>query len=251
MWRDFPLTGIGLGKFQTLMTSYAAAAGDDLDLWIDNANSFYLWVLVEFGLLGLCILAQGAKQLAFVPKGHWLSTLGVVVLLFVLQFGPHLYFIEVSLLAAFLFSSVWQSKSQFESFSSSSRLLILCSIIWASCVQFGWYGWEQEAGHYQRWAGPFAQAIFHCDSDHQANLVVRSLQSSSLHLNYQGQIKIINLTAGRWTPLALDCATNNLSVAFFGTRSFVPALEGASEDWRLLSFQLRINPEKAFLYLSP
>ncbi|MCX7847073.1 MAG: O-antigen ligase family protein [bacterium] len=116
MWREFPISGIGLGAYVIELPNYCAAASERL-FRTDNACNYYLHYAAEMGTLGLLVLGcfYGTLLLGFVRKlGAWCAlssphkhqrivlALGLVTFLVVLIFGVHTMAEEVNIAFAIL-----------------------------------------------------------------------------------------------------------------------------------------------------
>jgi len=120
MYREFPLTGIGLGAYVLELPNYCAAANERL-FRTDNACNYYLHYAAEMGTPALLALAllYGTLLLGFVGNievWHALSpahkhhriilAVGLVTFLIVLIFGVHTMADEVNLAFAILLGLV-------------------------------------------------------------------------------------------------------------------------------------------------
>lgn len=102
LWLLFPFTGIGFGQFQRYFPETAKALGYSLAGWNDNANSMYLSILSELGLIGCAALIVSAQRFKW-RDNQSLARAFAIGFLVQLIFGPHLYFPEVAILASLLF----------------------------------------------------------------------------------------------------------------------------------------------------
>nr|MBP9838840.1 O-antigen ligase family protein [Pseudomonadota bacterium] len=109
VWRQSPVLGVGTGNFYNLQEKAATELQIDLHGWKDNANNFYLQILSEQGLIGLCIVIGIFAGLIFfnyqssqnLIDGHSSFGLRFVILFILLLFtGPHLFFEELKYLLA-------------------------------------------------------------------------------------------------------------------------------------------------------
>ncbi|MDD2942897.1 MAG: O-antigen ligase family protein [bacterium] len=110
VWKDEPITGVGFGMFMALQREAAARLGFEVTDWIDNANNFYLEVLVAGGILSLAALGIFTLGLLVFYFGnlsdrkfgfsvfHLLSATPLVVFPVILFTGPHTNFYEVQAL---------------------------------------------------------------------------------------------------------------------------------------------------------
>lgn len=116
MWREFPITGIGLGAYVLELPNYCAAANERL-FRTDNACNYYLHYAAEMGTPAVLVLAlfYGTLLLGFlrgVQAWHGLSpahkhhrimlAVGLVTFLIVLIFGVHTMADEVNVAFAIL-----------------------------------------------------------------------------------------------------------------------------------------------------
>jgi len=120
MWREFPLTGIGLGAYVLELPNYCAAANERL-FRTDNACNYYLHYAAEMGTPALLVLAlfygtlllgfvqhvKGWDQLSPAHKHHRIMlVVGLVTFLAVLIFGVHTMADEVNIAFAILLGLV-------------------------------------------------------------------------------------------------------------------------------------------------
>ena len=117
IWSHSPFFGIGLSRFYDVQGPAAKRLELNLGSWRDNANNFYLEVLVEQGLLGLCLIFLSlfllAKALAgktpnstelpgLSPRLFETVEIAIAVLFAILLTGPHVSFDEIRYFAAAL-----------------------------------------------------------------------------------------------------------------------------------------------------
>ena len=245
VWRQWPLMGVGLNTFPIVLTSHAATLGNDLNFWVDNPNSTYLWLLAEMGVVGFLSLVLGGFELKLNESLSWILLSAVLVLVLVLQFGPHIFFVEFAVLASLLFSKVF-ARTQVLSFKGLEKALIFVMILsWSMYGQYGWYSWEREGPFAQRWSAPQSRAYFGC----QAGVVafqIRTIANRRVQIRSAYEQLDLSLGAGMWHNVELHC-NSTLRVGFNVEDSWIPATSGFDGDWRLLGVQLRVSPEKAFV----
>ncbi|MCB0355113.1 MAG: O-antigen ligase family protein, partial [Bdellovibrionales bacterium] len=101
-WFDYPLFGIGWGRFGSFVTPYSEYLGLGIGSWSDNANNFYLGILAELGIVGGVALV--VSLLFLTPRLAEPCSVnarrGVLCFAVLLMVGPH--FLNDSVL--FLFS---------------------------------------------------------------------------------------------------------------------------------------------------
>lgn len=165
IWSRFPIIGSGLGSFPFELPSAAAHLGVLSHGWSDNANSFYLGILSELGILGLLILILVSLRFRITPEGTC-ARFGTYSFLGLLFFGPHLDFPEVALSFALLASSavtLTPVKTTppftwiFASFACISALARVSS-------NFGFYLPEFRDGRWYAWSARRAQLSVPCPS---------------------------------------------------------------------------------------
>ncbi len=244
VWQEWPLTGIGLGLFPTVLTSHAAALGDDMNLWIDNPNSTYLWVLAEFGIMGLLALLLGMFELSIRTNRKEHLVFGLFTVLIALQFGPHLFFVEFGILLAYLVALTVTRRNEVKGAVVSKWLMGTLFILWAGNVQYGWYGWEREGEFVQRWSAPHAQAFFPCING-TIGFDVRAIVPQLLTINGPMESQSLELNGGSWHPVRLSCISAKRLV-FNSKYPWIPAQDGFPGDYRILGIQLRVSPELSF-----
>jgi hypothetical protein len=257
LWLDHMLVGIGFGNFPEIMTSYAARAGSDLNLWIDNPNSFYLGLLSELGLCGLFCFGVGCFRLTLKKttkqnkKTLGIFQSGVLVFLLLLMFGPHFYFIECSLVAAVLLSGVLQQKTVERSnllVASSCAVGVLGLLLFSqSSNEYGWYPWEREiwkeGPRSIRWSRPQAQMNHVCiENEVKFDLLNPAPTKVIIATNFESLQ--VNPSVAEWRTIILDCKhLKSLRVSFNTEQGWIPSLNNSQVvDWRILGVRVSTDP---------
>jgi O-antigen ligase len=255
VFKDNILTGVGFGNFENIMTSYATRNGNNLNLWIDNPNSLYLGLSVEMGLIGLICFIVGCSALSFKrlmePRSIFLFASGLFLLV-ALQFGPHVYFIECSLLGALILGSCLRYKvfcTHDVGLIKLVRRLVFLGIIWISTYssEFGFYHWERDNDGYVRWTMPRAQGLFSCRDDYvtlalaKPNVSNRELVVSSPHEEF-----VIRSEPAKWVDLNFNCqGATRMPIRIKTSRGWIPGVDNpSSQDWRNLGALIKTDPSR-------
>lgn len=100
--REQALVGHGLGRYQSELVRLDKLLDAGLDGWVDNANSYYLEVLFEQGLVGFflvvfgwTLLCSGAIAGFMGGELQFVRKFSFVILVVLLAIGPHFDFAEV------------------------------------------------------------------------------------------------------------------------------------------------------------
>lgn len=177
MIKDNPIIGIGPAQFRHWLPVYDRKLNLNLRGWVDNANSFYLGLLAELGVLGAIAICMALLRLNFVNRSS-VEFYSLVVFALLLLFGPHLDFIEVTLLAAALFSNTLKVDKQIKDLGNQPILYtkvqastLACFIVAFSLINLkqyfserGFYAWEIDAaGESFRWSTQMANSRLKCE----------------------------------------------------------------------------------------
>ncbi|MFM1846771.1 MAG: O-Antigen ligase [Pseudomonadota bacterium] len=170
---DHPWFGVGLGAFSMFVEPYARVLGIPLNGWTDNANSYYLGILAELGIVGVLGWFLAVKQLRWggVSQSPLWPRAGTGALLVMLVVGPHLDFAEVAVLAAVCLAGSVTAYDQ-ERSSGAARegwfRWCVAGVVFASIVtsyllrERGLYPFERDDGGRFRWTAPRARILAEC-----------------------------------------------------------------------------------------
>ena len=169
-WIDHPLSGVGFEQFRAGVTGYAARLGLPLGGWTDNANSLYLGVLAEGGILWFLAWVIFVFHLSRRKDAAPAALPGVVALAVLLIVGPHLDFDEVSIIGAVLLAGAVESVRGARSLHVFSRLwlvLLACALptmfLKEALRDHGFFAWERnERGEWYRWTSAQFQGVLAC-----------------------------------------------------------------------------------------
>ena len=103
VWKQSPWIGVGLDGFYRKQARAARSLGIDLNGWRDNANNFYLQILSEQGILGMCLVLSSFILFGYaVRDAPFVRKLSLGVLAVMLITGPHFFFDEVRYMSVLL-----------------------------------------------------------------------------------------------------------------------------------------------------
>jgi O-antigen ligase len=170
--QSMPLVGVGVGRFSQEVHGLATLHQIPLHGWVDNANSWYLTLLAEGGILGVA---------SFFVSGWWfcrsgrpqcgISTLWCKIFAILLIFGPHLFFWEVGVTFILLGSQVYRYKG-----SPYSPLVGTLAVVGAIALhslffadERGVYGWQHDTSGWFRWSQKEASVYVMCGSSLHAS----------------------------------------------------------------------------------
>ncbi len=261
---DHPWYGVGLGAFPAFVEPYAHRLGIPLHGWIDNANSYYLGILAELGLIGglaWLISAAGLRWDVDGPHGVWCRR-GVLALLIMLVVGPHLDFDEVTVLGAVCFAGAlgvprWAS-SKGAGGSAVLRgivgLLVVSGVLVSHFAgERGVYPMERDAEGRYRWTTPRAVVRVPCRGG-EAVLVLRGVHPDIARNPLDVTIKSpsgsieTSLTSAAVSSFTLPCGPkgspqwttpSSIPLNLVISRGWIPSRALGGGDHRLLGVQVR------------
>jgi len=248
MWRDYPLLGSGPETFRDLLPVYLEERKVDIGGWSDNANSFYLGLLAELGLLGGFALILSLTQLRLVQpvdrREGW-ARIGVVVFAITLFLGPHLEFPEVAILFAVLLA---QSATPHPYVPLRSYLLFAPAVSlllgWRSTyLEYGFHRWERSPHGPYRWSTRRAFGTLQC-ADGKA--VMRLSTSDPIAASHSPKVTIIGreetrevtVRPGQVKKIDLSCGGEEVRYRLSVSRVWMPSEQGLGPDSRILGVQV-------------
>lgn len=257
IFADNPLFGVGFGNFDRVMTSYARRSGNDLNLWTDTPNNFYFGLLSELGIFGFLIFIFELRKISWKKStevGVFLRA-GVFVLLLMLFFGTHIYFIECSLIGAFALGCCVTKRIDHKR-SFPGTFLIMPSVVFVGLValllvlhrsmEYGWYPWERDVdGTYTRWAAPTAQSLLLCKDD---RLKFEITLPPERMVEIRSPFDLLTFKSSRsfWQEVDIECrGAQRLPLAFKISKGWMPGVDSPeTNDWRNLGVRLKVDPGK-------
>ena len=255
----FPFFGVGPGRFHEFFPDVVRMLQIPLGTWTDNANNYYLSVLSETGLLGfLAVLFFLAHLRPSNTEFGVAARQSLMVLLLLLMVGPHLQFVEVSLLVAVFLASGFTLRRR--SWSREGMVLLLCLCIWIPVrglsSSYGLYPWELNGqGESVRWLAARAQFFMHCGPEKSVSFSVQSLdpqiQERPMTLRVQGsyEAKSYAISNHEPTEIVLSCPGHGTRVGIWSSRMWIPHSSLSNSDYRRLSVQLRPATDRQHLWL--
>ena len=253
-WQQSPVLGVGLGQFSNHVLSSSAALGIDLGGWRDNANNFYLGVLSETGVLG--VLALGASVLRLqvsIAKSPRKIAAGVslAAFAFILLFGPHLEFAEVSILIALLMAEVLEVRQQ--SFDRLMFISLFCTATTAFLIyiqvassSWGLFGVEREGERNFRWTARTAQLVVPCNSDQLTRVAIKAIfpqrlgREQAVSLTYQNEVSRLVFRPHQEQIAEFRCSPGARSeiLRIEILNPWIPRAFGMGRDTRILGVQI-------------
>jgi O-antigen ligase len=312
---DYPWIGVGPAGFASSFVSYAHALSLNTGVWFDNANSQYLSILAELGLIGTVLILvafilpagrnlgptlaslsrlliasrpqesragmsasmlEASQISASATERHWLRA-ATFVFCILLIFGPHLFFVEVAVVAALLVNgtpTLRRNKLSASSLPSALALpvtfLVFFGLIFISRPGFGLYHWESQEERYFRWSSVRARFPVLCTPLGLAPVTFRAHRSLELRytVTFSAQSLIrrsstsdspetttslgrvtqhhlsVNLASSERHQPTLQCPAGVESawIDLVVSPAFIPALAGPSDDFRVLGVQIEGEP---------
>ncbi len=251
-WLDNPALGVGLGGFRGVVPIYAQHLGEAFG-WTDNANSFYLGILAELGLLGGLLFLWSARNFArrfsvradaFAPR-VMLLTLAVLLVI-----GPHLQFDEVLLLSAFGLGSLFALREQETRDTRGSFVPLICAmavvLVGASSKVYGMYAWAMDSqGNYTRWSRAQSRFSLPCENA-AARLYLRSTykRAVTVELRHAAGSESFMLRPLQVEAISLQCppGARRLPIRLRSNPAWSARLQG-SGDSRVFGVQVIFGPK--------
>lgn len=255
IFADNSLAGVGFGNFERVMTSYASRSGNDLNLWTDTPNNFYLGLLSELGMVGFLTFIFESRKFSwnrFEENGIFLQA-GAFVFLLMLFFGTHIYFVECALIGAFIVGSCvterrvegralaplcWIPKGAI--FVAIGAMLFMLH----RSMEYGWYPWERDIdGSYARWGTPRAQSLQICKDD-AVKFEIALPPERTVEIRSPFDSKTFATLPASWQVVTMDCrGAIRLPLHFKVSKGWMPAVDSPdTNDWRTLGVRLKGNP---------
>lgn len=252
IWLDNLMLGCGLENFRNLVPQYSSRLGINIGTWTDNSNNFYLGTLAEFGLLGGLALGFAFYRLKFKADALPIYKSAILALLSLFLLGPHLNFVEVNILTAYLMAATLEVRDaramreidQFF-FPGLCILILICVPLRAKFIQMGLYPVEREVGGKEfQWTGQHARSELQCQ-DGKATFEVRatnpdlSLTPLNVRLTFLGSRQTLVLNNYDLKLIEFDCQVESEGMLELETsRTWRPKDFGSGEDRRDLGIQL-------------
>ena len=246
VWADHPFVGIGFERFRDEVVPFTVAHGINTGEWSDNANSLYLQIGAELGLLGIAAFLFSICQIRLRSEGVYAPLVMVFLILCVV--GPHLAFDEIALLfGTILGISIEAAERRFSQawFFLPATPLLIAMISVQSVRDLGFYGWERDKRVFYRWTSGRGGGMLRCSSDGTAHLKIRAVNA-----RYRRGVPEITFTTplieekvtlarGEERSLILSCGTfHELPYRFSVKGVWSPHTLGIGNDGRALGVQL-------------
>ncbi len=274
MWREHPLSGVGLARFKAELPSTYRALGLDLGDYRDNANNFYLHILAEHGFFGfLAVLAAFLMFRTAVAESRVKESFGfpvieglirqtLAIFSIVLLTGPHVHFDEVRHLVGILLMLVVLPKStdsrMERSLTKFAVVMILAYLVSAfarpaSISHQGFYGLERDSKGVFVWTGAMEARLSLCrlprrDFILQVKLLHPDIESAPVSVSVSAEGENIPersmlIADRRWHALKLKGlglqADTPVSIKVSVDRLWNPKQLGLSSDNRFLGAMVR------------
>jgi hypothetical protein len=243
-----PVFGVGANAFASYVPLVGASI-PSLKGWIDNSNNFYLGIVAELGVLGLCafvmtVLSRRRGDESLMAAGVVLVAVGLVLLT-----GPHTDFAEVLIPVALLIGVTTKPRrSVGYTRMYASGLFLIGGLIAGSRHERGVYGWHASDSVIRRWLSPDATIHVLCEEAgayKERSLVIRPLYVPSreplrVSIRASSFSEEIQFSDQSERAIPLPCGRYRLLVA--PAWSPARAWPGRSEDRRLLGVEQIARP---------
>jgi O-antigen ligase len=268
IWLDYPLLGVGYGRFRNFVPEYASRAGAEIGKWVDNSNNFYLGLLSEIGLPGLLALIWLIGRLRASSNDSptaYTARRALLVLAALLAIGAHLDFDEVAVLCGVLLSlgmDVKNFETPRHAWTASLAGVILLAAIAIGMREYylprGFYGNRTATGRAPGWTARVAAAWAGCNADGKTTISITplnpDLERNPLGVTLTGPCGTEEITLSRPGEVRkeVECICGGESTqtgrAFFQielSRVWSPLKFGRGSDPRSLGVRLEFPPPAA------
>jgi len=242
-----PFFGVGLDHFRLHLLPIALQNDYNLGVWNDNANNFYLGILAELGIVGALYLIYCLYPTKLKPANNWTvvaSRESVLLLAFLFLFGPHLHFLEVSLLFGLLLAISCHPPRK----PIKPAVLVVPTFVIFLMVSKninrdrGWYLWEKSADRYYRWSSSSSTITLPCQLQNSQNVASLSIQSlrpaylgaTEIEFNTEGSLSRKSLASGEYFNQEFSCSDSNIKVDMQISPAWSPSDRDPQADWRSL-----------------
>lgn len=271
VWRESPVVGVGWGRFFAEQLGAAERLGIRLGNWRDNANNFYLEMLVEGGCVGLatvvCAWFSAAASVRRFQSYRGEYAAIVAALAVGLVTGPHLLFDELRLAVALVlaFGGAFQlpqhrlqqvSRTVPRVFQLALFAIVLLHPAVASVSRdwLGWYGKEYGPDGDVVWSGKRASVRLCPKSAAPIILRLRALHPdiatapvavllSTRLAGDSPQERSMQISSTAWTEVSIPVLQTEtqkpITVEFSIDRLWSPAVQGGG-DVRWLGIMLAL-----------
>ena len=250
--------GVGLERYRDYVVPLSFGMRGVPPLWSDNANNFYLGLLVELGIVGALCFMGALSAFRIHPNSTTLLRWTVAAFAVTLLFGPHLEFVEVAILCGVLLAATVEpvpvGSRQTLLFSLSIVLLPVIAVK-AYFLQYGFYDWERDDKRYFRWTGMHAQGWVMCEPKAlSANLYLRAPRPHPAASSVVVEVspvglpeKRVMLSADAISAVELPCPSNAekgaVQYRILVPQPYMPWSRAKGGDARVLGVQvLTTNP---------
>ena len=241
-FEDYPVFGLGLGRFDDYVVPYSHELNLGIGVWRDGATSVYLEVLCELGLLGALVFALTAFGLRALPSTSLVYKGVGVAFLIILTIGAHTNVPEGVAVAGLLLAQTVEAQRVV----SRRVLLSLCGaaaipLVYQSRAIYGFYPWEQTGAEFVRWTASESRGAIMCS--HPIDLRLRNetpyVQDIEVRLSTGTQLR--TLQQGENLSLSVPCHEGIASYMLNVSPGFTPSKFGFQGDERLLGVRQLSN----------
>lgn len=130
MFISNPIFGIGYHNFNNELLKYSQLLNINLNGWKDNPNSYYLGLLAEQGICGLLVQTIIFRLFGISNEKPILAS-GIIIFLFLLLFGQHTDFLEVSIVFGLILGACIFKKSKKLNIINILSILLIWIIVFS------------------------------------------------------------------------------------------------------------------------
>jgi len=235
-FKDHPVTGVGLGRFDDYVVPYAHALGLGTGTWRDGATSVYLEILCELGIIGIitfivvALSLRRLEQAELIYRGLGISFLVILVVM------PHTNFPEGVALAGLLLACTVTPKT-FNARTIISAAVVISMVIpfwYAPTAIYGFYPWERGGQHFIRWTAAESGGSFTCADTAELKLLNDSPQIQDVEVRTASGSQLKALNRGEALSVPIPCAQGRANYLLNVSPGFTPSKFGFAGDERLL-----------------
>lgn len=235
-FEDYPVFGVGLGRFDEYVVPYSHELKLGIGVWRDGATSVYLEVLCELGLLGAVVFALTGLGLRPLPSSSLVYKGVGVAFLIILTIGAHTNVPEGVAVAGLLLAQTVEARRVA---SRSALLLSLCGsaaipFAYQARAIYGFYPWEQTGAEFVRWTATESRGALMCANATELRLRNETPYVQDVEVRLSTGTQLRTLQQGENLSLSVPCHEGVASYMLNVSPGFTPSKFGFNGDERLL-----------------
>jgi hypothetical protein len=240
---NYPLFGVGLGRFDDYVVPYSHQLNLGVGVWRDGATSVYLEVLCELGLFGALVFGLTAAALRPLASSSIVYRGVSIAFLLVLSVLPHTNFPEGVAVAGLLLAQTVEPRRVARRTGMLVALAVAVAIPFAYQPRaiYGFYPWEQTGAEFVRWTAVESRGVQSCFGNSEIKLrnETPTVQDVEVRLSTGTQLRA--LQRGENLSFVVPCQGGSASYMLNVWPGFTPSKFGFKGDDRLLGVRQLSN----------